>query len=194
MKFVSKRSVVKIPSEISVLYCSKKQILLIKSVGKQKILKLKVKIFVLKEKNLLVVTDLPYNKQSNKFKNLFKSLQGTTLALIKQAFLEVSSVTCKKLKLVGIGYKAFESEITTNKNYKLLHLKLGKSHSVFYKIPDKVTIKIIQSVKLFIFGDRFNEICQIASVIRNLKKPEPYKGKGILYTNEIIKLKEGKKV
>lgn len=192
MKNISKRFSIKIPSEISVLYCLKTQTLLLKTDSKQKILNLKVKLLILKEKNLIVVTNLPYKKQSNKLKNLFKSLQGTTLSLIKQSFLEISSVTCRKLKLSGIGYKVFEANLSNG--VKLLHLKLGNSHSLYYKIPSKILIKITQSSKIFIFGNDFNKVCQIASIIRSCKTPEPYKGKGILYSNEVIKLKEGKKV
>jgi len=191
MTNISKRFIIKIPSEILVLYDPKLKTLLIKTDKKQKVLKLKVKVIVLKEKNLIVVTNIPNDKQSNKLKNLFKSLQGTTLSLIKQSFLEVTSVTCKKLKLSGIGYKVFESRL---EDRKLLHLKLGNSHSLYYKIPEKIVIKIIQSSKLFIFGDDYAKVCQIAALIRSYKKPEPYKGKGILYANEIIKLKEGKKI
>lgn len=191
MTYIPKRFIVKIPSEITVLYNSKTKTLVIKTDKKQKILNLKVKIFILKEKNLIIVTNIPYYKQSNKLKNLFKSLQGTTIALIKRSFLEVTSITCKKLILSGIGYKVFEE---TLKNNKFLHFKLGNSHSLYYKIPKNITIKLMQSSQLFIFGYDFKKISQIASVIRSCKKPEPYKGKGILYSNEIIKLKEGKKI
>ena len=65
---------------------------------------------------------------------------------------------------------------------------------MYYKIPSKIVIKIIQSSKIFIFGNDFNKVCQVASIIRNCKVPEPYKGKGILYSNEVVKLKEGKKL
>lgn len=191
MTYIPKRFIVKIPSEITVLYNSKNKTLVIKTDKKQKILNLKVKIFILKEKNLMIVTNTPYYKQSNKLNNLFKSLQGTTIALIKRSFLEVTSITCKKLTLSGIGYKVFEETVKTN---KFLHFKLGNSHSLYYKIPKNITIKLIQSSKIFIFGYDFKKISQIASVIRSCKKPEPYKGKGILYSNEIIKLKEGKKI
>jgi large subunit ribosomal protein L6 len=194
MKFFSKRHVIKIPSEISVIYCKKKKILLIKNLSKQKLLKLKVQILILKDKNIIIVTNNSFNTLSNKWKNLFKSLQGTTVALIRQAILEVSSITCKKLKLIGVGYKAFESEMSENKNSKLLHLKLGYSHSLYYKIPKDVIIKIHQSTKLFIFGHDFKKVSQIASILRSCKIPEPYKGKGILHANESIVLKEGKKV
>lgn len=194
MKFFLKRHVVKIPSEISVLYCKEKKTLLVKSPYKQKLLNLKVKILIFKEKNLIIVTNLSFNKNSVKCKSLFKSLQGTTVTLIKQALLEVSAITCKKLKLVGVGYKVFEFETDKNVNFKILHFKLGYSHSLYYKIPKDITIKIQQSTKLFVFGYNFNKVSLVASILRSFKIPEPYKGKGILYANEVIKLKEGKKI
>jgi len=194
MKFFSKRHVVKIPSEISVLYSEKKKTLLLKNFYKQTLLNLQVKILILKEKNIIIVTNSPFNKVSNKWKKSFKSLQGTTVALLKQAMLEISSITCKKLKLVGVGYKVFEANVKKIECVKLLHFKLGYSHSLYYKIPHDVTIKIYQSTKIFIFGYDFNKVSQIASILRSCKLPEPYKGKGILYSNENIKIKEGKKV
>jgi len=194
MKFISKRYVIKIPSEISVLYCEKKNLLLIKCNDKQKLLKLQVKVLILKEKNVLIVTNRPFIKMSNKWKNSFKSLQGTTVSLIRQALIEVSVITCNKLKLVGVGYKVFESKMTNCTNFKFLQLKLGYSHNLYYKIPKNITIQIRQSTKLFIFGYDISKVSQIAAVLRSCKSPEPYKGKGILYSNESIILKEGKKV
>ena len=123
MKFMSKRYLIKIPSEIDVLYCEKNKILVIKTSFFTKLVSLKVKVLIIKEKNVIVVTNLPFSKTSNKLRKTFKSLQGTTAALIKKALHEVSSVTFKKLKLVGIGYKVFESKILTT-NTKLLHFKL----------------------------------------------------------------------
>jgi large subunit ribosomal protein L6 len=194
MKFVSKRHIIKIPSEISILYCENSRILLVKNKQRQKLINLKVKILILKEKNIIVVTDIPFVRQSNKFKKHFKSLQGAVGSLIKQSLLEVSIPTCKKLKLVGVGYKVFDPKTQTKDNSRLLHLKLGFSHSIYYKIPKDITINVNQSTKLFISGYNYNKVYQTASVLRSFKTPEPYKGKGILYANEVITLKEGKKV
>jgi large subunit ribosomal protein L6 len=121
-------------------------------------------------------------------------LQGVVGSLIKQSLLEVSIPTCKKLKLVGVGYKVFDPKTQTKDNSRLLHLKLGFSHSIYYKIPKDITINVNQSTKLFISGYNYNKVYRTASVLRSFKTPEPYKGKGILYANEVITLKEGKKV
>jgi len=93
----------------------------------------------------------------------------------------------KRLKLVGVGFKAF-----LNKN--LIQLRLGFSHSIFYKIPQKIEIKVVKSDSIFIFGNSIQIVTQLASIIKCYKKPEPYKGKGIFYYNEKIKLKQGKKL
>jgi large subunit ribosomal protein L6 len=193
MKFVSKRYLIKIPSEIDVLYCEKNKTLVIKTSFFTKLVILKVKVLIIKEKNVIVVTNLPFSKTSNKLRKRFKSLQGTTAALIKKALHEVSSVTFKKLKLIGVGYKVFESKTLTT-NTKLLHFKLGYSHSIYYKIPDDVLIKSRQSTKLFISGYDFDKVSQVTAILKSCKLPEPYKGKGILNSGEIIQLKDGKKV
>ena len=193
MKFVSKRYLIKIPSEIDVLYCEKNKKLVIKTNSFTKLVALKVKVLIIKEKNVIVVTNLPFKKTSNKLRKQFKSLQGTTTALIKKALHEVYSVTFKKLKLVGVGYKVFDEKFSTT-NTKLLHFKLGYSHGIYYKIPEGVLIKARQSTKLFISGHDFDKVSQVTSIIKGCRLPEPYKGKGILRSDEVIQLKDGKKV
>lgn len=185
----SKRYLIKVPSDITVFYCSKKQALLIKGALGYKILKIQMEIEVLSLNKLIYVTDLSFKKLSNK--KTLKSLRGTTVSLIKQAFLEVLTPIYKKLNLVGVGYKAF---IIENKNVNLVHFKLGYSHSIYFKIPDSISIKCHKMTKLFISGNSSNSVSQIAAALRSYKIPEPYKGKGILYSNEKIQLKEGKKI
>lgn len=189
MKPISNKYILKIPSELNVLYCPDNNILLIKSKYRQKLLKLKLKIIILKEKNLIIITNLYSNKKFNNLNFFLSSLQGTTVSLIKKAFSEVLFINCKKLKLVGVGYKAL-----LNENKKFLQLKLGYSHDLYYKIPSSIKLEIRHSTTIFIFGYDFLNVCSVSSILRNFKKPEPYKGKGILYSNEKLMLKEGKKV
>lgn len=189
MSFISKRYVIKIPSEICVIYNKTNDVLLIKTQNKTKMLHLNVKLLILKEKNYIIVTNQFTNRLSNKIRS---SIQGNTVSLIKQTLIDVQVLTHRKLKLVGVGYKVFEE--FTKSGQKLLNFKLGYSHSLFYRIPSKINVNINQSIKLFLSGESLFNISQCASVIRKCKKPEPYKGKGILYSNEIIQLKEGKKV
>ena len=189
MKFVSKRCFIKIPSEISLLYDKKNNLLLIKTKTNQKLVRLNVKLLILKEKNLILITNVIINNVTKKIK---KTVQKLTISTINQAVSDVLLVNYKKLKLVGVGYKVFCDQNNLNQNF--LNLKLGYSHSIYYKIPSNIKINIHQSVKLFLSSYCKFNLSQSASMIRSLKKPEPYKGKGILYSNEKIKLKEGKKV
>jgi large subunit ribosomal protein L6 len=191
MKTFSKRYSIKIPKNIEAFYCGKRQIMLINGPFGRKILKLQVKIEMFEKDNSINVLGSPFKKLSNKDKKTTKSLRGTTVALIKQAFLEVSTTICKKLNLVGVGYKVFPVETELG---NLIHLKLGYSHSLYFKIPETVNIKCYKADKLFISGHDLSLVAQTAALIRSCKVPEPYKGKGIVYSTETIKLKEGKKV
>lgn len=189
MKKIIKRYIVKIPENIQVFYCCKRQIILINGPFGKKIVRLHVKLEVSPHGKFLKVSDFTFKKLSNK--KALKSLKGTTIALLKQAFLEVSTLVCKKLNLIGVGYKAFLIE----RNFaKLVQLKLGYSHNIFFKYPQTVSIKCPKSDTLFILGNSLGDVTQTAALIRKCKTPEPYKGKGILYNNETIKLKEGKKI
>lgn len=191
MTIFSNRYVIRIPNDILVFYCEKRQNLLIKKDSDYKILELKTKIFISKKNRVIGVTGVPFLKTTNSFKKTLKSVQGTITALIKQSFLDLFSENYKKLKLVGVGYKVFLVEL---KKDKFLHFKLGHSHSVYFKIPSSVSLKPYQSTKIFISGRCLSEVSQVASLIRSCKVTEPYKGKGISYHDEIINLKEGKKV
>jgi len=191
MNHFLKRYIVKIPKNIDVFYCDERQILLVNGPFGKKLLKLRIKLELFQDENVIRVLDSTFKKVSNKDKKTVKSLRGTTVALLKQAFLEVSTVICKKLKLVGVGFKAFPIE---TKSYNLIHLKLGFSHSIYFKIPKAIEIKCHKTDKLFVSGNILSQVAQTAALIRSCKTPEPYKGKGVSYSNEIIKLKEGKKV
>ncbi len=92
----------------------------------------------------------------------------------------------KKLKIIGIGFRA-----TIEDN--ILVLRLGFSHQIMFKIPNDIQIYIPQTNILLIIGKNKQLVSEVAASIRSLKLPEPYKGKGIHYFDEIIIQKEGKK-
>ena len=193
MKKIKKKYTIKIPNKVTVLYCNNKQILTLIGPLKTKSLKLKVKIILFKNKHTIGVTSESFGVAStaNYKKKFYLSLQGTTTAIIKQLLLETSYTLYKRLKLIGVGYRAFAVENFEN---KLFFIKLGYSHAIFFKISKKSKIFCLKKTKLFIFGNSYQNITQEASTIRSYKKPEPYKGKGILYENEKINLKQGKKI
>lgn len=187
----SQKYKIKIPKNVEVLYFLEKNIVIIIGKISKKILIFKTQIKINSILKTIEVTPNFFFLTSNKEKKKVKSYQRTSLALIKQAFLEVSIFFHKKIKLIGIGYKSFVNDVFKN---KFLILKLGYSHNIYFKIPFNVTITCLKSDKIFISSNCYKEVTQVASIIRSYKLPEPYKGKGVLYENEKILLKEGKKI
>jgi large subunit ribosomal protein L6 len=116
-----------------------------------------------------------------------KSLWGTEHRLLKNHLEGLSKGYRLALNLKGVGFKASISE-----NNKLL-LKLGYSHDIIYNIPSDIVIKCPKQDQIIIFGINKVNITTIAAKLRKFKKIDPYKGKGILFENETIVLKEGKK-
>lgn len=129
--------------------------------------------------------NLLYIKQNFDF-DYNKALLGTTYVILFNMIKGVSVGFFKKLLLKGVGYKAKIDGET-------LELFLGYSHSVFYIIPSEIKIEILNNVEIIISGICKEKVGQVAADIRNKKKPEIYKGKGIRYFDEIVLLKETKK-
>ena len=188
---IKKKYTIKIPDNTVILYCDKKKIVRFVSLFKKRSLKLKTKLLILKLENMITVTSIPFSNISNNKKKNLKSIQGTTVALIKQILVELSSAVNKKLTLVGVGYKVFNVE---NHKNRLIMFKLGFSHALYFRIPNKLNVFCLKTNKLFIYGNFYQEVNQISSIIKSYKYPDPYKGKGILYENEKFELKEGKKI
>jgi len=187
----NKDNTIKIPNDISLIYCNKKKIIIFSGPINRKSLKLKLKLIILNSKNLIKVSLLTFSEISNAEKKKLKSLQKTTVALLKQLIIETSITLYQKLKLVGIGYKFITLENFKN---QLIMLKLGFSHFIYFKIPKEIKFFCKKQTQLFIAGNSYQKVTQIANFIRTIKKPEPYKGKGILLASETINLKKGKKI
>jgi len=186
---IKNKCIIKIPKNIKVIYCTKTSLLIFISSLTKKAFKSDVKIFHLK--NLLIVSKIPMSKISKSaLKNLSK-LQGTVLAAIRQIFIEISNILYKKLTLIGVGYRALLAENLISQ----ITLKLGYSHLIYYKIPMNLNTFCLKYTKLFIFGvTSYRNLTQTTASIRQCKAPEPYKGKGILYYQENVILKKGKKI
>jgi len=114
-----------------------------------------------------------------------RALHGLTRALVANAVKGVHEGFTRDLEIVGIGYKA-------QVNGRVLQLALGYSHPIDFPIPDGIEIKVDKMTRLAITGADRQKVGQVAAEIRGLRPPEPYKGKGIKYSNEIIKKKAGK--
>ncbi|MEC9205883.1 MAG: 50S ribosomal protein L6 [Pseudomonadota bacterium] len=114
------------------------------------------------------------------------SMSGTTRALLSNMIKGVSEGWQKKLKLVGVGYRA-------KANNQNLELTVGYSHPVIYPVPEGIEITTPSQTEIIVSGIDKQKIGQVASEIRSIRLPEPYKGKGIRYDDERIIKKEAKK-
>ena len=191
MLYITKRHIIKIPINISMYYCTNHNTIIFTNSSAQKALKLKTQLIIDKKEKILKVTREPLYGMSNNERKKLKSIQTTQVALLKQALLDVSLLSCKKLKLVGIGFRVSSLKIS---GFNLLYFKLGYSHAIYFRVPETLNAFCLKSDKLYIIGNTSVYLTQIAALIRSYKSPEPYKGKGILYTSEKNALKEGKKI
>ncbi|OHD14122.1 MAG: 50S ribosomal protein L6 [Spirochaetes bacterium GWD1_27_9] len=117
--------------------------------------------------------------------NVEKSLHGLYRVLINNMIIGVTKGYEKKLEISGTGFKA-------NVQGKKIVLNLGYSHPVEYEIPEGIKITVEENTKLTIAGIDKHLVGQVAAVIRRMRPPEPYKGKGIKYAGEVIRRKAGK--
>ncbi len=114
------------------------------------------------------------------------AMSGTARALIANMVVGVSKGYERKLSLVGVGYRAQAAGDTLN-------LTLGFSHPVAYKMPAGVTVATPTQTEIVLKGPDKQQVGQVAAEIRAFREPEPYKGKGVRYTDEVVILKETKK-
>ncbi len=115
-----------------------------------------------------------------------KALHGTQRALAANMVKGVSAGFKKELEIIGVGYRA-EQKGTG------ITLFLGYSHPVNFTPPKSITVKVEGTNKIVVEGCDKQEVGQVASEIRGFRAPEPYKGKGVKYTDESIRRKAGKK-
>ena len=115
-----------------------------------------------------------------------QAMWGTSRAQVNNLVLGVTTGFTRRLEITGVGYKA-------SSQGKVLQLSLGYSHDVPFPIPEGITIVTPRPVEILISGNDKRQVGQVASEIRALRPPEPYKGKGVKYSDEFIFRKEGKK-
>jgi len=115
-----------------------------------------------------------------------RALAGTTRSLVNNMVVGVSQGFEKKLLLQGVGYRA---AVKGN----VVSLSLGFSHPVDFEVPAGVTVEAPSQTELVVKGANKQLVGQVAANIRKYRQPEPYKGKGIRYSDEIIRRKEAKK-
>ena len=114
-----------------------------------------------------------------------RAFHGMARALAQNAIKGVTEGFTKDLDIVGVGYKA---AVEGNK----LVLALGYSHPVNYQIPNGVKVTVDKQTRISVWGIDRQQVGQVAAEIRKLRKPDPYKQKGIRYVGEVLKKKAGK--
>ena len=115
-----------------------------------------------------------------------KAMSGTLRALVNNMVIGVSAGFEKKLTLVGVGYRA---SAQGNK----INLELGFSHPISHQLPDGVTAQTPSQTEIVLKSSNKQVIGQVAAEIRAYRPPEPYKGKGVRYSDEHVVIKESKK-
>jgi large subunit ribosomal protein L6 len=116
-----------------------------------------------------------------------KALHGLSRALVNNMVRGVSEGFVKKLEIQGVGFKAAVQG-------KVVNMVLGFSHPINYTIPDQIKVTVEENTKITIEGPDRQVVGQVAAELRSFYPPEPYKGKGVRYSDERVIRKEGKTV
>ena len=127
-----------------------------------------------------IVVSRPDDERQN------RALHGLTRTLVQNMVTGVSDGFVKELEIVGVGYRAAASAPTR------LELQLGFSHPVVVDAPDGITFEVPAPTRIAVRGFDKQQVGQVAADIRKIRKPEPYKGKGIRYAGERVLRKAGK--
>jgi large subunit ribosomal protein L6 len=134
----------------------------------------------LRQEDSTVLVERPNDERHN------RALHGLTRSLVNNMVVGVTSGFTKELEIHGVGYRA------TAKGPSQLELALGFSHPVIVDAPDGVTFEVPQPTRISVKGIDKELVGQVAANIRKIRKPEPYKGKGVRYAGERIIRKAGK--
>jgi len=116
-----------------------------------------------------------------------RAMHGLSRALLNNLVKGVSEGYVKKLEINGVGFKAAVQG-------KVVNMALGYSHPINYEIPDQIKVTVEENTKITIEGPSKQMVGQVAAELRSYYPPEPYKGKGVKYSDERIERKEGKTV
>ena len=134
---------------------------------------------VLRQDGSQIIVERPNDER------LYKSLHGLVRTLLNNMVVGVSQGFSKSLEIKGVGYRA-------QKEGKKLVMNLGYSHQVIVEEIDGIEIEVPAADKIIIKGIDKQVVGQFAANVRGKRPPEPYKGKGIRYADEVVRLKEGK--
>lgn len=143
------------------------------------------KLGEIKENRLI---DIEYVQEKNSIQLISKNsrLHGITRSILNNHIIGVSQGFKKSLKIVGVGYRV---QLEQN----ILIFKIGFSHDITYTLPESISAICPKPDHLVLFGIKKDFLNQVVAEIQSLRKPDPYKGKGIQIEGQSLNLKEGKK-
>jgi large subunit ribosomal protein L6 len=116
-----------------------------------------------------------------------RAMHGLARSLVNNMIVGVTTGFTRELLIQGVGYRAASAGST-------LTLNLGYSHPVEYAIPTGISVKVEKNTQVLVEGIDKQQVGQVAAIIREFRPPEPYKGKGVRYKEEVVRRKEGKTV
>lgn len=174
----------KLPNNLTIIYGFGLNVLIIINSFKEKKIFNPKGIFILNKNNNYIKFNSSLEKISSKL-YFTRSTLKTYLFFFSNAFI------IKKLKLVGIGYRVVK-KYKDNTNF--LHFRLGYSHDVMVKIPDDVVVHSPKFTTIILMSKTSKSIEKLTYIIKSLRRPDSYKGKGVLEFNEKLLLKKGKKI
>lgn len=125
------------------------------------------------------------NHNANEDDKNNEAFRGLTRSLVNNCVIGVHTEFEKRLDIIGVGYRAIQQNAD-------VQFQLGYSHNIVFSPPQGVTVEVMEATKLKVRGINKQQVGQVAANIRKLRPPEPYKGKGIRYTDEYVRRKAGK--
>jgi large subunit ribosomal protein L6 len=173
---------------IILLHFNKEKLLIIRKKNTNKFIKLNSKLNFIFLKNEILIVISNFSKLSFFEIDKLNYQKCLFISSFKENLVEIQNKFFHKLKLIGIGFKIFKTRLSN-----ILLFRLGYSHPIFFSIKF-YNVTITKETKLFLESRTYIDTRSFLGLIRKLKIPEVYKGKGIFYSNEKIFLKKGKKI
>jgi len=131
------------------------------------------------------VAEKVLNVQKASEDKTLNAYQGLFRSLLNNMVIGVSAGFERNLEIIGVGYRATQQSTD-------IQFQLGYSHEIIFKAPEGITLQVVDPTKIRVKGIDKQKVGQVAANIRELRPPEPYKGKGIRYKGEAIRKKAGK--
>lgn len=181
---------IKIPSNVKCFVCTINNVLLLKNNNNIFIKKYYTDMFLQDDILFLQRNNNTFINKSNKSSRYLENFRIRLFFLIKDFIKKDSTLFYKKLILNGVGYRF----VSIKNNPQILQLLLGYSHSMYIKLPVEIQISYINYSNIYLSSTDYAKLNIVSNIIKSTRSPDAYKGKGIIFEYDVLKLKEGKKI